>query len=214
MGLRRKRRVAIKSLTVAGQDLTDAAAELAAIDGLTATASELNALDGITADVNELNILDGVIATAAEINKVADVTAGAAAASKAAVLGANKELDEIHTAAMYLGAGAGGQLTTTATEINRLAGVTPGTAAVNKVVVLGPSGELDALSVTALIATVATPVGVSQPIITGLFTLATAASAPMSAATPPGQTWTTKSLVFKAGGVYYGLPAFTIATPW
>lgn len=72
----------------------------------------------LTADGSELNKLDGV-------------TAGTATASKAAVLGANKELDEFHTAALYLGAAAGTQVTATAAELNRLAsiGATPARSA-------------------------------------------------------------------------------------
>jgi hypothetical protein len=62
-----------------------------------------------------------IAATAAEVNKLAGVSAGTAVASKAAVLGANKNLDEIHTAALYLGAAAGTQITKTAAEINALA---------------------------------------------------------------------------------------------
>ena len=43
----------------------------------------------------------------AELNFNDGPTAGVATASKTAVLGANKELDEFHTAALYLGAAAG-----------------------------------------------------------------------------------------------------------
>jgi hypothetical protein len=70
--------------------------------------------------------------TAAEINKLAGVTAGAATASKAAVLGANKELDEVHTAALYLGAGAGTLITLTAAQINAIVNAIVGTAAGKK----------------------------------------------------------------------------------
>lgn len=65
----------------------------------------------VTADASELNLVDGSVA-------------GTAVASKAAVLGTNKNLDEFHTAALYLGAAAGTLVTPTAAEINRLAGVT------------------------------------------------------------------------------------------
>ncbi|MBI4800639.1 MAG: hypothetical protein HY794_18265 [Desulfarculus sp.] len=74
---------------------------------------------GVTIDASTL-AMTGLTATAAEINKNAGVTAGTAAASKTAVLGADKNLDEFHTAALYLGAGAGAQVTATAAEINAL----------------------------------------------------------------------------------------------
>jgi hypothetical protein len=45
-------------------------------------------------------------------------TAGAAQASKAAVLGANKDLDEVHTAALYIGVAAGTLVTATAANLN------------------------------------------------------------------------------------------------
>ena len=61
-----------------------------------------------------------VTPTAAEINKLAAVTGGIAAANLAAVLGANKNLDEFHTAALYLGAAAGTQVSATATDLNKL----------------------------------------------------------------------------------------------
>ena len=54
----------------------------------------------------------------AELNFNDGPTAGVATASKTAVLGANKELDEFHTAALYLGAAAGTLVTATAAEIN------------------------------------------------------------------------------------------------
>jgi len=54
----------------------------------------------------------------AELNFNDGPTAGVTMASKTAVLGANKELDEFHTAALYLGAAAGTLVTATAAEIN------------------------------------------------------------------------------------------------
>jgi len=54
----------------------------------------------------------------AELNFNDGPTAGVATASKTAVLGANKNLDEFHTAALYLGAAAGTLITATAAEIN------------------------------------------------------------------------------------------------
>jgi hypothetical protein len=69
--------------------------------------TELAALDGLTASVAELNYIDTSVP-------------GTAVASKAAVLGANKNLDEFHTAALYLGAAAGTLVTATAAELNEL----------------------------------------------------------------------------------------------
>lgn len=66
------------------------------------------------------------------VTPILSVTAGTAAASKAAVLGANKQLDEVHAEALYLGSGAGTQITATASEINKLDGVTATTAQINK----------------------------------------------------------------------------------
>jgi hypothetical protein len=56
--------------------------------------------------------------SSAELNFNDGPTAGVATASKTAVLGADKELDEFHTAALYLGAAAGTLITATAAEIN------------------------------------------------------------------------------------------------
>jgi hypothetical protein len=71
---------------------------------------------------SDIEKLASITASAVEINKLAGVTAGTATAGKAVVLGVNKELDQVHTAALYLGSGAGTQITATATEINKLAG--------------------------------------------------------------------------------------------
>lgn len=98
----------------------------------------------------ELNALDGVTALAAELEKLSGVTAGQAAASKAAVLGAQKQLDEVHAVALYLGAAAGTQMTGTAAELNRLAGVTPGAVIASKAAILGANKELDEVHATAL----------------------------------------------------------------
>jgi hypothetical protein len=57
--------------------------------------------------------------TAAELNFNDTAVAGTAVASKTAVLGADKELDEFHTAALYLGAAAGTLVAATAAEINK-----------------------------------------------------------------------------------------------
>lgn len=71
--------------------------------------AELEALDGLTASATELNYNDGV-------------TPGTAAASKTAILGATKNLDEFHTAALYLGAAAGTLVSSTAAELNKFDG--------------------------------------------------------------------------------------------
>lgn len=55
----------------------------------------------------------------AELNFNDGPTPGVTVASKTAVLGADKELDEFHTAALYLGAAAGTLVTATAAEINK-----------------------------------------------------------------------------------------------
>ena len=84
--------------------------------------------------------------TAAEFNILAGVTPGTAAASKAAVLGSNKNLDEFHTAALYLGAGAGTQVARTAAEINNLL---QSTSASKKVI----GGQLTTSTATDTVAT-------------------------------------------------------------
>lgn len=91
-----------------------------------------------------------VTSTAAELNLIDGGVAGTAVASKAAILGANKELDEFHTAALYLGAAAGTAVSATAAELNKNAGVTGGTAAASKTAVLGANKELDEVHTAAL----------------------------------------------------------------
>lgn len=59
-----------------------------------------------------------VTATAAEVNLNDGAIAGTAVASKTVALGADKDLDEIHLAALYLGAGAGTLVTATAALLN------------------------------------------------------------------------------------------------
>ncbi len=111
----------------------------------------------ITATANEINIMDGVTATTAEINKLAGVTGGTATAGKAAVLGTNKELNEFHTAALYLGAGAGTQVTSSAAELNILDGVTATAAELN---------ILDGAPATATLAKAAGGANVSEITVT------------------------------------------------
>jgi len=89
-------------------------------------------------------------ATATELNKNAGVTAGTASASKTAVLGANKNLDTLVLAAggLYIGAGAGTQVTDTAPELNVLHSVTPGTVAASSAVVVNSAKSVDVLQAT------------------------------------------------------------------
>lgn len=61
--------------------------------------------------------------TLAEVDVLDAVTAGTAAANKAAVLGANKNIDEFHTAKLYLGSAAGTEVSATAAELNELDGI-------------------------------------------------------------------------------------------
>jgi hypothetical protein len=132
-------KLAVPAVTIEANTLTDAA--LIAVDvivttttpGVTATGrgsppgkmlyDTTNAVayfNSGTALAPVWTLLDplGTSASAAELNQLDAVTAGTAAASKAAVLGADKELDEFHTAALYLGAAAGTLITATAAEIN------------------------------------------------------------------------------------------------
>jgi hypothetical protein len=85
-----------------------------------------------------------VDATAAEINKLHSVTAGTSSASKAAVLGANKNLDELRVDTTFkLGATT---VTATAAELNKLAGVTGGTTSASKAVVVDANKHTDVLN--------------------------------------------------------------------
>ena len=82
----------------------------------------------VTTSAAEMNILKGVTAVPADLNKLAATSAGTASASKAAILGTNKNLDEFHTAALYLGADAGTAVTATAAELNTVSAMVAGTA--------------------------------------------------------------------------------------
>jgi hypothetical protein len=96
------------------------------------TASGKSSPDGLAYDVKskvdelitEVNAISAVVPNldAAELAVLNGVVAGAASASKAAVLGANKQLDEFHTAALYLGAAAGTLVDASAAELNAAAG--------------------------------------------------------------------------------------------
>ncbi len=59
-----------------------------------------------------------ITASAAEVNLIDGSVAGTAVASKALSLGANKNVDEFHTAALYLGADAGTAVASSAVELN------------------------------------------------------------------------------------------------
>jgi hypothetical protein len=96
--------------------------ELNKLAGLVTNTTELNRLSGLTADAIELNKLDGATVATSELNLLAGTSIGVAVASKVAVLGTNKELDELHTSALYVGAGAGTLVTSTADELNLLDG--------------------------------------------------------------------------------------------
>lgn len=66
-----------------------------------------------------------VTATGAQLNRTAVTTAGTAEASKVAVLGANKEIDEVHAVALFIGAGAGTQVASTAAQLDAAVAGTP-----------------------------------------------------------------------------------------
>lgn len=72
-----------------------------------------------------------VTATAAQLNTVAVTTPGVVEAGKAVIAAAStKNIDEVHATALYLGSGAGTQVTATAAQLNTLAGASAGIAAV------------------------------------------------------------------------------------
>jgi hypothetical protein len=95
--------------------------EIDTADGVRINSTVKFGTDIISPSASELAALDGLTASATELNKLAGVSAGAVSASKAAVLGTNKELDEVHAVALYTGAGAGTLITPTAAKINKLA---------------------------------------------------------------------------------------------
>ena len=110
--------------------------------------------DGITqltATALQINNFATTSSSGAELDYLVGATPGTAVVSIAAVLGANKELDEFHTAALYLGAAAGTLVGATAAELNYLDLTTgPGTSEISKAVVLDGSGTIDALDIDAL----------------------------------------------------------------
>lgn len=99
---------------------TNLVAEKAAILG---TGGALT-LGGALTAVTSIGIGNAVL-TEAEMEMADTVTPGTAAANKFAALGANKNLDEFHTAALYLGAGAGTLVSSTAAQIDAAVAGTP-----------------------------------------------------------------------------------------
>lgn len=94
-----------------------------------AKVNDANGNQGI-AKVTELHIgatgaETQVTATGAQLNRTAVTTAGTVEASKVVVVGANKEQDEVHTAALYLGAGAGTLVGSTAAQLDAAVAGTP-----------------------------------------------------------------------------------------
>jgi len=65
------------------------------------------------------------VLSATEIGYIDGVTAGTTLASKALVAGTNKEVTELHTPALYLGAGAGTLVGSTAAQIDAAVAGTP-----------------------------------------------------------------------------------------
>ena len=66
-----------------------------------------------------------VTATGTQLNRTAVTTAGTIEASKVATVGADKEMTEVHTAALYLGAGAGTLVASTAAQLDAAVAGTP-----------------------------------------------------------------------------------------
>ena len=87
---------------------------------VTSTAAEINALAASAISYDDLVKVHAITASAVEVNYIDTSVVGTAVASKAAVLGANKNLDEFHTTALYLGTDAGTLMSATAAELNLL----------------------------------------------------------------------------------------------
>jgi hypothetical protein len=81
-------------------------------------------LGGALTAVTSIGIGSAVL-TEAELEMLDTLSTGVATASKAAILGTNKNLDEFHTAALYLGAGAGTLVASTAPQIDAAVAGTP-----------------------------------------------------------------------------------------
>lgn len=103
------------------------------------------------------------VLSAAEIEVLDAVVAGIASASKAAVLGANKNLDELHLAALYLGADAGTLIALTAAQMNLL---TQGVAAGYKIA-RGVEAVTGTATVVTGLATVVAVIATSQDDLDG-----------------------------------------------
>ena len=81
-------------------------------------------IGGALTAVTSIGIGSAVL-TEAEMEMLDTLSAGVATASKAAILGTNKNLDEFHTAALYLGAGAGTLLASSAPQLDAAVAGTP-----------------------------------------------------------------------------------------
>jgi len=169
----------------------------------------LDAIDAYT--IAQTLGIGAVTASATEINYNATAVAGTAKASKTAVLGANKNLDEFHTAKLYIGAAAGTEVTATAAQLNTNAGVTAGASSANKAAVLGATMNLDVLAL---------PVGGLKIGVAGAETPITCSAAELNVLTGIAATLTAAELS-KLDGVTAiaaelnlldGIPAVTVIT--
>ena len=109
-----------KTLTDPILDDGDAGLTLDSADQTNASAKVIFPDSGVA---NAYVAMSTAALTLAEVDVLQDVTAGTVAASKVAVLGTDKELDEFHTAALYLGSGAGTAITASAAELNKCDGI-------------------------------------------------------------------------------------------
>jgi hypothetical protein len=121
-----------------------------------ASGGELDILSGGVLDVQSGAALKlgsvTMTRTAAQLNAQGAAMAeqGKATAEKNVVLGAYKELDEVHAVALYLGAAAGTAITAAAAELNVVHLSTAGTAVASKAAVLGTNKELHQVHAAAL----------------------------------------------------------------
>ena len=83
----------------------------------------LKGLEGVLEEIAvaiDQGDFSNVTASSTEINRLDNVAPGIAGASKAAVLGPNKELDEFHVHALYIGDAAGTLVEADAEDLNAL----------------------------------------------------------------------------------------------
>jgi hypothetical protein len=131
--------------------LTDLQDAIQAIEGQTKAAKTALSAEIVTYIAAVKALTAGLIASAAEVNVMTAVTPGTAPANLCAVLGTNKQLDEFHTAALYLAGyhdppgDAGTLITATAAHLNRLASAAAGVSSASKALVLGPTKNTDIL---------------------------------------------------------------------